>query len=66
MGNFVNLHQTPDERRGKYNLAREAGLPVSLSRRVRDWSYPHLHNLIEIYNEGEIWNQQNGEKNARK
>ena len=36
-----------DERRRRYRILREAGLPAELARRVRDWSDGHLELFLK-------------------
>jgi hypothetical protein len=42
MMKYVNLHQTPEERRDKYRYCRCLGLSVGNSRRLRDWHWSAL------------------------
>lgn len=43
---LVNYHQTSEERRGKYWLARSCGADCSWAMRMRDW---HLSKIERFY-----------------
>lgn len=54
---WVNNFQSKERRREKYRIAREAGLPPRLARRVRDWRDWYFERFIEFvklnwYNRG--------------
>jgi hypothetical protein len=42
---FVNLWQTPEERRGKYHLLRSIGLDVSRAQQGRDFRLSTIERL---------------------
>ena len=47
---FVNLYQTPQERRDKYAFCRFFGLKYSLCYTMRDWHWPKINGFIEALN----------------
>lgn len=51
---YVNSYQTPSDRRAKYALAKEAGLPVDTSRRIRDYTWPHLQRYVAYYHDNVV------------
>jgi len=46
---FVNLCQTAEERRDKYNFCREFGSPVWIARLLRDWNWPKINLYLEAF-----------------
>ena len=44
---FVNLWQTPEERRKKYFLLKSIGVNSSMARRQRDWRMSKIERLYE-------------------
>ena len=46
---FVNLCQTPEERRDKYNYCRFFGLDYIQATRMRDWHWTKVNLFIEAY-----------------
>jgi hypothetical protein len=46
---FVNLLQTPEERRDKYAFCRSFGLLVRHAMRLRDWHWTKINLFIEAY-----------------
>lgn len=44
---FVNLNQSPDERRDKYAFCRFYGLNSYLARVLRDWHWSKINLFIE-------------------
>ena len=49
MGNPF-LRQTKEERMEKYKKIRDAGFPVRMARRVRDWTNSHVKIFLESNN----------------
>ena len=47
-GDFINYHQTPAQRRWKYNLARSHGFTDRQARQMRDWPRPKLLKHLGI------------------
>lgn len=47
-GDFINYHQTPAQRRWKYNLARQYGFTDREARRMRDMTKPALPKRLGI------------------
>jgi len=45
---FVNLHQTPQERQGKYNLVISMGGTPALARRFRDCRLAKIERLFGL------------------
>jgi len=52
---WVNMHQTKEERREKYRLAREHGANSYQARVVRDWTMPHLKLFLEAIKDYDDW-----------
>jgi hypothetical protein len=48
---FVNYTQTKEERRAKYKLLRKAKFNHNAARRMRDWTLPHIKQVIKYINE---------------
>lgn len=46
---FVNLCQTPEERRDKYAFCLFFGLPWQIANRLRDWHWTKINLFIEAY-----------------
>lgn len=46
---FVNLCQTPEERRDKYAFCRFYGLSVYFAAILRDWHWTKLNEFIKAY-----------------
>jgi hypothetical protein len=46
---FVNLLQSPEERRDKYNYCRFFGLPYYVAMRLRDWHWTKINLYIGAY-----------------
>jgi len=44
---FVNLHQTPQERRDKYVFCRTAGVDAGWSRAMRDWRWTKIFLFMD-------------------
>lgn len=44
---FVNLHQTPQERRDKYIFCRLANINPSWSRAMRDWRWSSIFEYLD-------------------
>ncbi len=45
---LVNLHQSPEERRQKYWLARSCDKNPSWARSMRDWGLPQLERRLGL------------------
>lgn len=45
---FVNLCQTPEERRDKYGFCRFLGISHPWARRMRDWHWTKINLLCEV------------------
>jgi len=43
---YVNLHQTKEERREKYNYCRAMGFNTSWSRGMRDWRWKQIQRRV--------------------
>ena len=50
---FVNLCQTPEERRDKYNYCRFFGLDYIHATRMRDWHWPKINAYIYYFSHPE-------------
>jgi len=50
---YVNMLQSPEERRDKYHFCREFGLPVSLARQLRGWHWEKINIFIPAYLESQ-------------
>lgn len=46
---FVNLCQTPQERRDKYAICREMGVSHPWARRMRDWHWTKLSIYLQAF-----------------
>jgi len=46
---FVNMHQTPEERRDKYNMAREYGISWPIAQHLRDFRWTKFDLFIQCY-----------------
>ena len=46
---FVNLLQTPEERRDKYAFCRECGASRNLAYRLRDFRWTKLNLFLDAY-----------------
>lgn len=49
LSKFVNLTQTPEERRDKYAFCREYGLPWQLAIRLRDWHWTKINLFVPAW-----------------
>lgn len=52
--NWVNAHQTRDERAAKYALCRSAGIPTAWARAMRDWSQSQLDRKLACIAKAQI------------
>jgi len=51
---YVNKHQTPEQRREKYLMLKRAGFSVAWARRARDWTLPHVDQVIKGMKENDL------------
>jgi len=49
---FVNLCQSPEERRDKYGFCREFGVSYEMANRMRDWHWPKINQFLEFFTKG--------------
>jgi len=47
---LVNLHQTPEQRREKYDFVRGLGLSSYHAKKMRDWRWSKLYRFFNIPN----------------
>jgi hypothetical protein len=45
---FVNLNQTPEERREKYHLLKSIGLSSARARQGRDWRLSAIERIYAV------------------
>jgi len=43
---YVNMFQTPEERRGKYAYLRSIGVKIAWARTVRDWRWTKINLYV--------------------
>lgn len=49
---FVNLCQTPEERRDKYAFCRFWGINYKLAMQMRDWHWTKINMFVEAFTQG--------------